>query len=84
MSMGARVGLTWAALMMLGLASLWLNSRGPGAGVAFAAVIGVAAVKAFLVAWFFMHMNKAPRAWGMAFAGLIAALAAAIVILRFV
>ena len=52
MSMGARVGLTWAALMMLGLASLWLNSRGPGAGVAFAAVIGVAAVKAFLVAWF--------------------------------
>ncbi len=82
MTAQTRIASTWIALMVLGLASLWLTGIDLAAGPAFAVIIGIAAVKAMLVAWCFMHLGKAPLSWRLSFAGVIAMVASAIMALH--
>lgn len=60
--------ITWALLVTATLVSVefigWLI---PGQN-AILAIMGLAAAKASLVAWSFMDMASAPRAWQVAFA----------------
>lgn len=78
-----RIALAWITLMVLACASLSLIGDVAGAHLTFAAVIAVAAVKAMIVVWVYMRIGAAPPGWRIAFAGVIAAISAVILILHF-
>lgn len=82
MTTGRAIAMTWIALMLSGFASLSLAGNFESERWAFAAIIAVAAAKAMLVVWVYMHIGAAPRGWRIAFAALICTIAAAIVTLR--
>jgi cytochrome c oxidase subunit 4 len=60
----------WIVLVVLATASLWLSSVAGSAGLAVA--LSIAAVKAALVAAFFMHLAHGRPVHRMAFAAAIA------------
>lgn len=77
-----RIGAVWVALMLLGLVSFWLTGLVSSARLGFAAIMIVSGMKALLVAWSYMGIGHASRSWMIAFLVLIAAVVAAIGLLR--
>ena len=79
----ARVLLTvWAVLLALTIGSFWLaDVRGaPGAATAIW-VLGIATVKAHLIAGAYMEMVHAPRAWAVVMSGFLLLQAALLIAL---
>jgi len=59
--------LCWATLLALTAGSFWIADVDIAAGTASAGVVlGIAALKAHLIAGVFMEMLHAPRAWAAA------------------
>ena len=73
---------TWVFLLALTAGSFWIADVDSAAGSATAAVVlGIAALKAHLIAGLFMEMLQAPRAWAIAMSVFLVSLAGSLVAL---
>ncbi len=73
---------TWAALLTLTAASYWIAEVQVGLGGASARlVLGIAVLKAHLIAGVFMEMLAAPRVWALAMSGFLLGLTGLLVAL---
>ena len=65
----------WTFLLALTAGSFWIAEVDIGSHATTAGVVlGIAAVKAHLIAGVFMEMIQAPRAWAIALSGFLVAL----------
>ena len=73
---------TWVFLLALTAGSFWIADVGSAVGSATAAVVlGIAAMKAHLIAGVFMEMLQAPRAWAIAMSVFLVSMAGSLVAL---
>jgi cytochrome c oxidase subunit IV len=73
---------TWVFLLALTAGSFWIADVDSAVGSATAAVVlGIAALKAHLIAGVFMEMLQAPRAWAIAMSVFLVSLAGSLVAL---
>lgn len=72
----------WVFLLALTAGSFWIADVDSASGSATAAVVlGIAALKAHLIAGVFMEMLRAPRAWAIAMSVFLISLAGLLVAL---
>jgi cytochrome c oxidase subunit IV len=71
---------TWVFLLALTAGSFWVADVDSAAGTATASVVlGIAALKAHLIAGVFMEMLQAPRAWAIVMSVFLISLAGSLV-----